>query len=181
MEINHDLIEQYRQADKVAEKVKQATKHVPQNYKVPILYGILEEHIIKMKLPEATACGQGCSFCCHDRILITPQEADYIKTQKYEFNQERKKLQDETKDFWSLKFADRACIFLKDGKCTVYQTRPLVCRNHNVGKEAIPEIDCIVENGKTATVNQHLSTELTKAIDIVVYENLDVKEIYKYF
>ena len=133
-----------------------------------------------MKLKEHTACGQGCSFCCHDRILVTPEEIDYIKTQKHEFNQERKELQDKS-DFWSLKFADRACIFLKEGKCTIYSTRPLVCRNHNVATGLVPETDCIVENGHTAKMNQNVSTELTHAIDLVVYEKLNAKEIHKYF
>ena len=180
METNDELLEQYRQAHRLVNEVKQAIKPVPENYKIPVLYNILDVHIKKMKLPEATACGQGCSFCCHDRILITPPEVDFIKTQKYEFNQERKKLQEES-DFWSLKFADRACIFLKEGKCTIYSTRPLVCRNFNVAASAVPEIDCIVENGRTAKMNQNVSTDLTHALELVVYERLDAKEIHKYF
>ena len=83
---------------------------------------------------DLTQCNkQNCSFCCHDTIMGTEFEmkalGDYVKESKIEVNQHnlQKQLSGE-----SLTFAEKACPLLKNGRCSIYEVRPFVCRTHNI-------------------------------------------------
>jgi Fe-S-cluster containining protein len=94
-------------------------------------------------------CSKACSFCCHDTIMMTRLETEYIKKKVNliklsSSQQERKELQQKIPNIktnpranQSIKFMDRACPMLSDENengerlCTIYEHRPLVCRGHN--------------------------------------------------
>lgn len=61
------------------------------------------------------------------------QERHQKQQEHFEHNQE-------------INYADRACIYLKDGQCSVYERRPFICRLTHVSSE--PE-SCHYENDKT--------------------------------
>lgn len=89
---------------------------------------------------------QECSFCCHSEIFLTKTEVDYIKQHAtYEVDKTRQEKQRNTLDYRSLSFADKACIMLKNGKCQIYEHRPLLCRNHVAAIGTDPE-ECRQQN-----------------------------------
>lgn len=76
-----------------------------------------------------TACRKGCSHCCHIAALISEVEAKRIgeaigrKPEKVgAFPPDVPALQD--------KYFGVACTFLKGGRCSIYEVRPLACRLH---------------------------------------------------
>lgn len=83
---------------------------------------------------EEISCKKGCSFCCHDEINITDWEAIRILNhiEEYKPDLELLKKQNEAEDFRKLPWVDQKCSLLnKDGTCSIYENRPLICRTHN--------------------------------------------------
>ena len=93
------------------------------------------------------ACQEGCTFCCHYQVIMTPPEVLLIgshvkhgyrgrpkkdlfeRIERYKALREGKSL-DETASV----LHDTPCIFLKNDRCSIYKMRPLVCRawhSHN--------------------------------------------------
>lgn len=103
---------------------------------VETAYDAIDQIMHKASLIEKTTCGVGCSFCCHDSIMVSDLEANYIikkmKESSITPNRGRLKRQSRAKDFKTLKWKDKACSMLgDDGLCTIYEHRPIVCRTHN--------------------------------------------------
>ena len=88
------------------------------------------------------ACKEGCSHCCHMRVVATVPEviavANFIarhflgdaveatRKRVIETDEKTRGLSDEQ---WGV--AHHACPLLVDGKCSVYAARPLDCRGYN--------------------------------------------------
>lgn len=74
------------------------------------------------------ACKQGCSFCCNIATTITTTEAQIIGKHV------GRKPQVFTKRVNILtnipKYSGVPCPFLKEGRCSIYEVRPLACRIH---------------------------------------------------
>lgn len=107
------------------------------------------------------SCAQGCSFCCHDQIPLTQFESDYFKHKmKGKVQPDRVLLHNQNKesDFYKLSFADKQCSLLKDGMCSVYEDRPIVCRLHNSTGD--PKLCKIDENGDSGNHGQLYAVEL---------------------
>lgn len=76
-----------------------------------------------------TACRKGCSHCCHIAALISEVEAQRIgeairrkPAKAGAFPPDVPALQD--------KYFGVPCTFLKGGRCSIYEVRPLACRLH---------------------------------------------------
>jgi len=107
------------------------------------LRNVNDKLIAKAKLFEKATCSKGCSFCCHDRIIVSKMEIDNIKAvvkaKNIIPNAERlaKQKQNDPKISWS----DKACSLLSDPDengqriCTIYEDRPFICRTHNSREE----------------------------------------------
>lgn len=68
------------------------------------------------------ACAQGCDRCCHVERSVFTIEADLIR----KFVLERKpSLPDNAQ-------AGRCAFLAFDGKCSVYEVRPSICRSHGL-------------------------------------------------
>lgn len=88
---------------------------------------------------ETASCNKGCSFCCHDTIIVSEMEIEHIKNvialKGITPNAERLAKQKENDT--AIKWADKACSLLSEpnaeGKrdCLIYEDRPLICRSHN--------------------------------------------------
>lgn len=91
---------------------------------------------------QAVACQSGCSHCCHQPVSVTPVEAftivDHLRktrtpeqlgelTQRLSARREQTQGLSRTEQY-SPEFP---CVFLEDGKCSIYEVRPLVCRGMN--------------------------------------------------
>ena len=97
-----------------------------------VLYAYLKDTTDAMK--EGSSCkGKGCSFCCHDEILMSGLEAEHMKEVLKEAIPHKGRL--EVQNLFSyedLTFEQKKCSLLDDsGTCTIYDNRPLICRTHN--------------------------------------------------
>ena len=82
-----------------------------------------------------SACRRGCSHCCHTPVLMPEQEAELIgrkigvKPRKVEGITERSAIR---------AGYDNPCPFLKDNACSIYEWRPLACRQlYNMDRDAL--------------------------------------------
>lgn len=85
-------------------------------------------HDLSQAVRPFTACKSGCSYCCHIAATITETEAQILGKA---IGRKPKKLvggvnYEETRDKWF----GVPCTFLKNGRCSVYNARPLACRLH---------------------------------------------------
>lgn len=69
------------------------------------------------------ACGKGCGWCCHQRVGAAAVEVLYIAGQLRQRPDAEALLA--RLDAWP---TGRACAFLVDGACAIYELRPLKCR-----------------------------------------------------
>lgn len=71
------------------------------------------------------ACKSGCSYCCHISVTISSVEADAMAKAS---GRKAKKLSANVDDSMPQKWFRVPCPFLKKGKCSVYDERPISCR-----------------------------------------------------
>jgi hypothetical protein len=75
-----------------------------------------------------TACRNKCSYCCNIAATMTETEADILG--KY-VGRKPKKITQRVDILANIpKYSGVPCPFLKKGKCSVYEVRPLACRIH---------------------------------------------------
>lgn len=87
------------------------------------------------------ACKSGCSFCCSSHITIMPQEAfniclhlarNYSTDAFTEIAEQCYSAAKELENTTLKKYAETyfsPCPFLIDNECSIYEVRPIVCRN----------------------------------------------------
>jgi Fe-S-cluster containining protein len=107
--------------------------HMSVAAKIRMLWAVVDE-IGALVAPRA-ACRKGCSHCCHISVLMPMQEAELIgkrigvKPVKITGITGR----DDIKSGY-----DNPCPFLKNGACSIYDSRPLACRQHfNMDSDAL--------------------------------------------
>lgn len=89
--------------------------------KLEMLYSLMEE--LSQAISPLTPCKKGCSSCCHYKVSISEIEVAYIeKNTKHRRLKTLAPKQD---------FHGQACPFLRSGSCSIYSSRPFVCRRHN--------------------------------------------------
>lgn len=91
-------------------------------------------------IPEKVECYKGCSYCCYSTVSITELEMKAIEAHiRHKFSKEKldlviKSAKTLKKKYQSIKKEDRvysrdACPLLIEGRCSVYESRPLMCRS----------------------------------------------------
>lgn len=82
--------------------------------------------------PDAMQCRSGCDRCCHARLSVFAIEAERIALALAELAARdpalRARVRAQADDPLH---ADR-CALLVDGRCAVYDERPLLCRSHGL-------------------------------------------------
>jgi len=83
---------------------------------------------------ECSSCKKGCSFCCYLNVDLSEQEGEILLSKVTDEDWKILERQSKYKlDTWRVqKYSDQKCIFLKQGVCSVYEDRPLKCRNYFV-------------------------------------------------
>ena len=78
---------------------------------------------------EKMKCKSGCSQCCHAKFSVFAWEAsviiDYFESMSY---QEKAA----TIQKWPSQNSDSVCSFLVDDQCTIYSSRPIICRTQGL-------------------------------------------------
>lgn len=69
-------------------------------------------------------CKSGCDLCCMD-YNIFPIEY-------YSILNDLKKRNFKPKENQNPPLSDESCVFLNDHKCTIYNSRPIICRTHGL-------------------------------------------------
>lgn len=97
---------------------------------------------------QKVSCHKGCSFCCKNDIEVTVQEVRML----LKYAQDNNVIIDReyinylttlmTADPDRLKL--QPCLFLKDGLCSIYPVRPVICRSYYV---VSPALDCDPSKG----------------------------------
>lgn len=75
--------------------------------------------------PEHVACKRGCSHCCHCAVQISKQEAALVGEAVGRVPADAPAMPDSTHVAWGY---HNPCPFLRDGECSIYESRPLACR-----------------------------------------------------
>lgn len=88
--------------------------------KLRILHQATEE--LSNAISPFIACRRSCSACCHYNVHLYPLEAELIEKRT---GRKRFREKHPAEDFTGL-----PCVFLKDGECSIYEVRPMVCRKH---------------------------------------------------
>lgn len=93
----------------------------------------------------AVSCKKGCSACCHMEVEITTDETEVLMDLLRQGHQiDRARLQKQST--YALQdpqwrqgvHLDNRCVFLNDeGSCSVYESRPMMCRRHSVTSPAV--------------------------------------------
>jgi Fe-S-cluster containining protein len=79
------------------------------------------------------ACAPGCFFCCYLPVDVLAPEAFLIAAhlQRTRSASELTSLLCRLAAHGQHDFGQRACVFLAQGQCSIYDVRPLVCRGYN--------------------------------------------------
>jgi Fe-S-cluster containining protein len=141
--INEDLSRQKRE---VVIKIIREGRTAPQALKIALnAYAWAEELIQRSEavppLDPPIICQTGCHFCCFNQVEITPAEAvvigDYVDRRftagekadlrprleaAINFKSGKSKLE------ISLSRQELPCPLLREGRCAIYEVRPLICR-----------------------------------------------------
>ena len=89
--------------------------------------------------PAQFACRAGCDRCCHQRFSVFEVEAAPIREALAALELAdpdlRQRIREHGQDGGSAR-----CALLVDGRCSVYDQRPLICRSHGL-PIAVPDPD----------------------------------------
>jgi hypothetical protein len=102
---------------------------------------LISQFELHNRLPHAIVCRPGCTPCCYNQVEVTPPEAlligyfvaqnfsaeDLVALKKKVTAACHRKLGKSKKKLARLR-AKLPCPLLVEGRCSVYQVRPLVCR-----------------------------------------------------
>jgi hypothetical protein len=87
---------------------------------------------IRQRYSTQVTCHAGCDACCYQQFTIFPVEAWHLAQAVARLNAEtRQRLRqrlEAPEDPFKLIAPARPCVLLENGRCSVYEGRPLICR-----------------------------------------------------
>lgn len=172
-----------RHARRVA-RVEARVEKKPPPSKQRVRLAVLKVHAEIDKIADGLSakfpisCKKGCSACCRmpvdssvqEALLIVDRFPDVVRDVLPEIEAQGDffdKLCDEQADWTSLEGQhaiasawwkeDRRCAFLRDGLCSIYEARPLACRNYHVVSDPAK---CGAEGGTIVDIVLAVSREV---------------------
>lgn len=88
-------------------------------------------HSTQKKRPEAFSCREGCFGCCEVHLSVVQVEAGHLQ-RATEALPEEVFVQVEQNARALLLQNEERCPFLLEGRCAVYEHRPVICRSHGL-------------------------------------------------
>lgn len=144
--LSKEEIERTESTFKVAEQLVPVISLLRDSYKPKEYYkhlnNMMDRSQEELNFKDYIQCSkQECSFCCHDKIMGSYSEMVNIIELVKEKNIPINKSVIQTNENWNtLSFAERACPLLSNGKCSIYEDRPMICRKHNISLGQSPEL-----------------------------------------
>jgi Fe-S-cluster containining protein len=103
------------------ENIRQSRQTARQ--KIRALYEIAD--LMVASTSDLVACKRGCSHCCHCAVAVSKQEAALMAESVGRTPADAPAKNDYSHVKWGY---HNPCPFLRDGACSIYESRPLVCR-----------------------------------------------------
>lgn len=107
--------------------------------RIKTIFGIMDEFNNNKQMADRASCKAGCSHCCHQPIMVSEEEVEYILSQpRYQGIVDFKTLAEqaswEKEDYYKNENRSKTgCVFLSDkGYCQIYTHRPAACRSYFV-------------------------------------------------
>lgn len=129
------------------------------------LYRLLDETIAEHVTKHS--CKRGCSHCCHLNVDIWPPEAKviewYCKEHNIPIDQEYLGRQMGYEPLEIPITPVSACVFLKNGECSIYEARPIMCRKYFV---ATPPDEC--DHKKYTPLNYKVTMVANVYVELLV-------------
>jgi len=126
-----------------------------------LLDDTVAEHVVKH------SCTRGCSHCCHLSVDIWPPEAQVIERYCKEHNIPIDlEYLGKQMGYAPLELPISpvsACVFLKNGECSIYEARPIMCRKYFV---ATPPEQC--DHKKYTPQNYRVTMVANVYVELVV-------------
>lgn len=116
-------------------------------------------------------CARGCSDCCHTRLTVTTVEAYAIWEHLQGVSQEQRET---IAAAAAAQSEDRCSALGPDGRCRIYDVRPIVCRSHGapirMRRDSLPVIESCFRNFTHTTPDADcvLDQETLSAMTLVV-------------
>jgi Fe-S-cluster containining protein len=89
---------------------------------------------IRQRYPTQVTCHAGCDGCCYQQFTVFPVEAHHlaqaVTALPAETRQRLLRRLRESADPWRLVEQPQPCVLLEQGRCSVYNGRPFICRLH---------------------------------------------------
>ncbi len=114
-------------------------------------------------------CATGCSDCCHVRLTVTQVEAAAIRELVAGWSPVQRAALAATGP------EDRCAALDTDGRCKIYEARPIVCRSHGapirMRRDSLPVIEACFRNftasepAPDCVLDQETLSALTLAVD----------------
>lgn len=139
----------------------------------------IDETFVEEKIIESgVTCKMGCNHCCH--IEVASQEIEVKVILEYckqnNITIDKNYLSEQSQ--WGGKNifdhpTNAACVFLKDNKCSIYDVRPVACRNHYVYSD--PAL-CNAKKFRPPSAGIAMSFHFPTEIFICVIEDKDASK-----
>ncbi len=119
-------------------------------------------------------CKRGCSGCCYQKVAISELEAEILskKVSAQDIPILRKQAEAVSNldsDYNKLLTREEArCVFLKNGECSIYNDRPMMCRTYHVVSE--PALCDVYDNPNSRVAVPH-SQMVELVVSAVFYES----------
>lgn len=131
---------------------------------------VLYNHVHKF-----TPCKKGCAYCCSYDVTISDIEIQFIE-------KSNKKIKRKKNISTSSKGTYTPCPFLKNNICSIYDSRPYVCRRHVM---LTPDnLVCTKEHSNRYELQLLAFSELDKSYDHIRAESgsnefYDIRDVFR--
>lgn len=121
-----------------------------------------------------TKCAKGCHHCCYHPITLSQEEFRSIEDTPISSDRLNAQVSHFCADH-PISYQDRACIYLKEGQCSIYEDRPLICRLTHVS--STPQ-NCHLEDGEAITHLPVTKAALMAGAYYMLHNDLDLIPLF---